>query len=293
MRAVILMSTFNGESFLDAQLRSILSQEGIDELFVYIRDDGSTDNTISIIKSYQMRHKNIFLDVGSNMGPCASFFQLLEHAKTLKAADIYLFSDQDDLWLPKKIKQSYVALKKIDGPALYSSSLSIVDKKLDALGTYQHRQSGALFDPIFMNSVTGCSSAWNYKFLELVRIPEDLSDILMHDWWLYLTAMYLGKFHYDQEPSILYRQHEGNVVGIQSFWRKLSMLSKNSGIGSMSRIKQFSTFVTVYRKNLIKINSFKFLYSNLNQNETNLFKLSILTLHNVSGRALLSALTFR
>jgi glycosyltransferase involved in cell wall biosynthesis len=293
VRAVILMSTFNGESFLDAQMGSILSQEGIDELFVYIRDDGSTDNTISIIKSYQLRHKNIFLDVGLNIGPCASFFQLLEYAKTLEAADIYLFSDQDDLWLPEKIMRSYEALKKIDEPALYSSSLSIVDRKLDALGTYQHRQSGALFDPIFINSVTGCSSAWNYKFLKLVRIPGDLSNILMHDWWLYLTAMYLGKFHYDQKSSILYRQHGGNVVGIQSFWRKLITLSKSSGVGSMSRIKQFLIFVTEYRKNLIRIDSFKFLLSSLIQNESNLFKLSILILFNVSGRALLSALTFR
>jgi len=293
VKAVILMSTFNGESFLDAQMKSILSQEGIDELFVYIRDDGSTDNTINMIKSYQLQHKNIFLDEGSNIGPCASFFQLLKYAKTLDAADIYLFSDQDDLWLPKKIEHSYAALKKMDVPTLYSSSLNIVDKKLNALGTYQHRQSKALFDPIFINSVTGCSSAWNYEFLKLVQIPRDLSNILMHDWWLYLTAMYLGRFHYDQNSSILYRQHGGNVIGIQSFWRKLTMLIKSSGIGSMLRIKQFLIFATEYRKDLIKIDSFKFLNNSFNENETNLFKLSILTLRNISGRALLSALTFR
>ncbi len=287
------MSTFNGQEFLSAQLDSILAQQGVGELCIYIRDDGSTDNTIKIITDYQAKYNNIFLDRGVNIGAYASFFQLLKDIKLLDMGDIYLFADQDDFWLPKKIQRSYAALKGIDGPALYSSSLSVVDRNLGALGIYRHRRSLEFFDPIYVNSVTGCSSAWNYQFLELVRIPEDSSDILMHDWWLYLTAMYLGSFHYDEQPLILYRQHGGNVVGIQSFWQKLKMLPKNSNVGSMSCIKQFLLFLIEYRTELIKIESLRAFYAAVDGNKWVPLKASVLTLGNLSIKAFVNSITLR
>lgn len=293
MRAVILMSTYNGQEFIGAQLDSILAQKGVVDLNIYIRDDGSSDNTLKIIKDYQNKFDKIFLECGANIGPCGSFFELLKNCKNIEKADIYLFSDQDDFWMPTKIQHSYETLKKISGPSLYSSVLGVVDQNLGDMRIYRHRERVKYFDPIYVNAVTGCSSAWNDEFLRIIKVPENYSDVLMHDWWLYLTAMFLGSFHYDTRPLTLYRQHAGNVIGIQSFWYKLKKLRHNAKIGSMLRIRQFLKFLIVHRISLVKAGFFNEFYEVIDSGKLIGFKASILTLKNLSIKALLSSLTFR
>lgn len=293
MRAVVLMSTYNGQEFIGVQLDSILAQKGVEDLNIYIRDDGSIDNTINIIKDYQNKFSNIFLDCGVNMGPCGSFFELLKDSKNIEMADIYLFSDQDDFWMPTKIQHSYEVLKKMSGPALYSSALGVVDRNLGDMRIFRHRESVKYFDPIYVNAVTGCSSAWNGDFLRIIKLPEASSDVLMHDWWLYLTAMFLGSFHYDARPLILYRQHGGNVIGVQSIWHKLKTLRHNANFGSMFRIRQFLKFLTVYRNPLVKLGFLNEFYVVIDSGKNKGLKASILTLRNLSIKAFISSLTFR
>ena len=48
----ILMSTFNGEKYLKEQIDSILNQKCNFKFDLFVRDDGSTDNTLSILESY-------------------------------------------------------------------------------------------------------------------------------------------------------------------------------------------------------------------------------------------------
>ena len=71
----ILLSTYNGEAFLKQQLDSLQAQN-YKNIEIYIRDDGSTDNTIEIIKSYEERYENFRILFGNNIGATNSFFQL-------------------------------------------------------------------------------------------------------------------------------------------------------------------------------------------------------------------------
>jgi rhamnosyltransferase len=294
MNAVVLMSTYNGQKFIAEQLDSILNQEWTGKIEIFIRDDGSADDTVDIIKGYQAGFSNIFLIEGENIGPCASFFKLISQCKKRNKANIYLLSDQDDYWLPNKIQLGIDVVNNNPSPTLYASNLQVTDEHLQKIGLFNHRKKVKIFDPIYINSVTGCSAAWNYEFLNVIRVPKSTENVLMHDWWLYLTATYLGEFFYDENPPILYRQHGGNVVGYKSFFDRLKGLITGS-IGSNSRIKQFSEFLTIYHSKLQSEECFSPFYKIMNKknNRYQYLKMSVLTLKKLSFRAILSSLTLR
>ena len=92
------MSTYNGEAFVAEQLESIINQT-YKNIEIVIRDDGSSDNTVGIIKEYQKKYNNIKLYEGKNVGFVKSFFELLSLAK----ADYYSYADQDDVWIDNNL----------------------------------------------------------------------------------------------------------------------------------------------------------------------------------------------
>ena len=103
----ILMSTYNGEKYLGAQLKSISEQSLINDIAVYIRDDGSSDSTVSIVKKW-MEKIEITLYEAPNVGPARSFWELLCNSNIV--ADYYLFCDQDDIWDKAKVEESVSVL---------------------------------------------------------------------------------------------------------------------------------------------------------------------------------------
>ena len=90
------MSTYNGEKYIKTQIDSILEQD-YREIFLAIRDDGSTDHTVEILKQYEEKYKNISVKQEENVGVIKSFFELVQNAD--ENSDYYAFSDQDDKWL--------------------------------------------------------------------------------------------------------------------------------------------------------------------------------------------------
>lgn len=75
-KVLILMSTYNGEKYIEEQLESILNSEGVD-VDILVRDDGSTDRTIDILSKYKDRNLLDFY-VGLNLKPAQSFRNLIE-----------------------------------------------------------------------------------------------------------------------------------------------------------------------------------------------------------------------
>ena len=108
-KIIVLMSTYNGEKYLQVQLDSILSQENVD-LELLVRDDGSTDSTKTILERYQSEGKLTWYS-GKNKKPAYSFFDLLGKCKD---ADYYAFADQDDFWHEDKLINAIKRLEKID-----------------------------------------------------------------------------------------------------------------------------------------------------------------------------------
>ena len=166
MNVAILLSTYNGEKYLEEQLDSLLLQS-YQDFVVYIRDDGSSDRTVNIINQYVMKD-NRFINVGNseNLGCAASFINLLRNA----SADIYMFCDQDDYWLPNKLQRAVDYFSAIDPlqPTLYHCDLSVVDEKLNIIqNSFLQHQKMSAYDSMrknnlfIQNFVVGCSCAVN------------------------------------------------------------------------------------------------------------------------------------
>ena len=132
MDIAILMSTYNGGNFLQEQLNSIINQSFKDWI-LYIRDDGSTDDTIRIINEYTIRDSRIKLlnDAITHRGCRNSFLWLLQNVN----ADYYFFADQDDVWLDDKVEYSLAALESMHNslPCVVATDLQLVYRELNII----------------------------------------------------------------------------------------------------------------------------------------------------------------
>jgi len=219
MNVAILLSTYNGEMFLKEQIDSIINQS-FKNWDLYIRDDGSTDSTLLIIKKYCKDHHNIHLvEDNKNLGACQSFLWLLNYVD----APYYMFCDQDDIWLQDKIYISLELMKKSESihpeiPILVHTDLKVVDKDLKEINTSfwnyaklkQRYLSGFNYLGV-CNGITGCSMMINDK-TKKVSLPCNLK-IPMHDYFLALKVAKFGKIVYLDTSTILYRQHDKNELG--------------------------------------------------------------------------------
>ncbi len=211
----ILMSTYNGERYIKDQINSIINQT-FKEWTLYIRDDGSNDKTVKLIKEFAKKDSRIiFLENISfnNLGPAVSFLTMLR----LIDADFYFFADQDDYWDEAKIAHM---LKKIDPvgdyPQLVYSNLQVVNKDLTSITSKWAMQIGKSKGKtrFFVNDVPGCTMLINKQVRQMfVKTFPDYKKIIMHDWWLVLIAQSFGKVVFLDEKLVLYRQHGNNTVG--------------------------------------------------------------------------------
>nr|WP_318381087.1 glycosyltransferase family 2 protein [uncultured Enterobacter sp.] len=259
MIITVLLSTFNGENFLLEQLDSLRSQT-YSEFKVYIRDDGSTDNTLSILESYCSKDSRfILINSGGNVGCAESFLKLMSSIES----DVYMFCDQDDVWLKDKIARVYSHFSKVEDnsiPQLYHSDLIVVDEKLDVLNnSFLKHQSFNAYDSMAKNNlyiqnfVVGCTMAVNSALAD--KISKKLTDhksIAMHDWWAALVAKSFGTIHFDDEKTILYRQHSKNVLGAQPNTLRRFIRSLISGNG-LERVDRFRSIVVKQAESFIRI----------------------------------------
>ncbi len=237
----ILMSTYNGEKYLKEQIDSILNQSiGLENLFLLVRDDGSSDSTISILELYKYKFPDNFnFYIGENVGPCYSFFDLVSKAND--KFQYYAFADQDDYWLTEKLEKALNILESKDNsiPQLYSSKYTIVDSNLNKIdGQNAKKVNFTSFENSLVENVaTGCTEVFNKEMLILLnKVNEtNIEGFFMHDWVLYMLGTSLGEYYYDNNEYLLYRQHENNVLGasrgkFNNLSRKVRLFFKyNSG----------------------------------------------------------------
>jgi len=218
-KVCVLMCTYNGEKYLGEQIDSILSQKDVN-VILRIRDDGSTDNTLSVLQSYGNRiswHQDQHLNVSKG------FIKLAQEAPE---ADYYAFSDQDDVWLPDKLARaiSFLQKAKEDCPAMYACGQIVVNEKLDRLFEHNMNTNRSKDDFFVKNSFSGNTIVFNKRLFELLKL-SDLASItgdVYHD--RFLTRICIGcggTLFIDDKNYILYRQHGTNVVGVRKGLREV------------------------------------------------------------------------
>lgn len=232
-KVLVMMSTYNGEEHLQAQIESILNQKIEHNVLLRIRDDGSTDKTCDIIKKYMSYNPGkIELIEGENIGYNRSFFSLIKNACGF---DYYAISDQDDVWLDDKLQ---IACNAIDdcvgkGPVLYASTSFLVHNDLIPYGTTRKRQrTFSVYNTIIQNICPGHTQVMNNELLSLLKDNIDISNIYVYDSWITNTAILYGSLIFDNRPHTYYRQHENNQLGAGSgFMSRLINSFKRINVG--------------------------------------------------------------
>ena len=259
-KLAILMATYNGEKYIREQLESILSQT-YQDFDLYIRDDNSKDNTVEIINEYTKRYPNkIFIEVDKKIarGAYKNFMFLLEYVKNIQKYDLFMFSDQDDVWIKDKVEtvvNKYNEQLNNDIPILIHTDLYVVDKNLNIISNSFVKYSKLRTEYtdfnkyLVQNNVTGCTMLINKKLVDLINFK--IEYIIMHDWYFALIASAFGKVIYIDKPTINYRQHGDNTVGAKSgngiryLYSKISQ-SDNVKESIKNLYKQAKSFKEIY-----------------------------------------------
>ncbi len=250
----ILLSTYNGSKYLKEQLDSLLSQTYKD-IEIIVRDDGSSDDTLDILKSYDIK----LLETKQNLGAMGSFVELLSYAVANSDSEYFMFCDQDDVWNSQKIEKT---LEKMQGmeekfgdiPLLVHTDLEVVDEELNTINSsfmkYQNinPKKDKFHNLLIQNIITGCTVMINRKLAEK-SLPMS-KDVIMHDWWIGLVASKFGKIGYIDKATIKYRQHSKNTVGAKGFDFNFILKNLKKEITLEDNISQAKTFLEKYKDEL-------------------------------------------
>ena len=217
---LVLLSTYNGEAFIAAQLESLRTQTLAGRIRLVIRDDGSTDATVGIVQKLDLAPLAVTLVSGTNLGPGQSFAALLSDIDGPYSA-IFL-CDQDDVWMPDKVEAAArtLATPPTDVPTLYAGRSIICDAKLTHSGITSDAPRGpSLRHALFQNIAPGHTMAFNLALARAFQRTLDPTTgaldprVIMHDWWLYDLATALGTVTFDPTPHTYYRLHDHNEIG--------------------------------------------------------------------------------
>jgi glycosyltransferase involved in cell wall biosynthesis len=232
----ILLSTYQGERFLRAQLDSLLAQT-VPGWTLFWRDDGSADGSVAMMQAFATgpgRGRCVHVDDHpTRIGASSSYLVLLAKAVAAGAACI-AFADQDDVWLPEKLARGQAALAAIPQtqPALYCARQVLVDAGLNRIGMSHHPRKETTFPAaLAQNIAVGCTIMLNRAGACLVTASQ-APPVTIHDWWCYLVVSAAGgRLVIDDTPVVLYRQHGANLVGSPIGTRRRAIAAIRRGPG--------------------------------------------------------------
>lgn len=216
----IVCAVFNGAAYL-AQFISSLRQQTVPNWLLWLRDDGSTDDSAAVMAQLAAEDERIRVlhSAAAKLGVVGSFNWLLQQVPA--AARYIMFADQDDVWLPVKIEYSLSAMilgeESYHGPLLVHTDMAVVNEDLTEIHpSFWHfahldPEPATLQRLAVHNVVTGATVMINRPLRELVRdIPPEAA---MHDAWIACVASAFGRIMAVATPTMLYRQHPANAIG--------------------------------------------------------------------------------
>lgn len=207
MKISVCMAVYNGAAYLIPQLRSILPQlRAHDELVVV--DDASQDNSAELLGNLSDARVRVFRNA-RNLGVFASF----EKAMRLARGDILFLSDQDDIWLPRKVEIILEVFLSRPEITMVATDARIIDESgkvvADSFFARRGRFDAGVLHNLVKNKYLGCTLAFRSSMLHyFLPIPP---DVPMHDMWFGLVNAVYGKTYYIDQPLISYRRHQNNV----------------------------------------------------------------------------------
>ena len=250
----ILLATYNGAKYLRDQLDSIAKQT-YNKWTLIVSDDGSTDETVNIVNIFAHNSQQ---SVKLMCGPCTgsltdNFWHLIKHSPLQNSQDLYAFCDQDDVWFENKLERAVNwHLQHLEDPLrLFCGRTKLVNDQLIPIGLSPSLSR----PPSFGNALVQNISSGNTMIFSsnvLIAQKEILPEhIVWHDWTTYLVVTAMGGIvHFENDPCLMYRQHEKNAIGANDNLRKhLDSIKLSLGGRYKHRIN----------KNLLALNDLKIL----------------------------------
>ena len=263
----ICLAAYNSSLYISEQIDSILKQTD-SNWALFIRDDGSDDGTDEIIREYQNRNPDriVMIDNDGSVRSGSSkqnFACILDWVKKRYTFSYYMFSDQDDVWLPTKIERTKTFFREketsVSEPLLVHTDLTVTNPECNVLGESFFRYRSLkpevkdLPHLLAQNNMTGCTMMWNQALNEMVDFTNP--GIVMHDWWLGLTACCFGRIECLKEATMLYRQHGNNALGATKVNTPSFVIKRLGGKGYVKRtifasVSQAAAFLECYGNSL-------------------------------------------
>lgn len=222
MKKSVCMATYNGEKYVAEQIKSILSQLNEQDELV-ISDDHSTDNTVNIIKAVQ--DNRIKLTVNEcNIGYTKNFERALKNS----SGDVIFLSDQDDVWVDKKVE---IMLKKLETCDMVISNAMIVDTDLKVINESHfdlYKVKSGFWNNFIKTRYIGACMAFKKEVLYYALPFPRYHQYCAHDYWLTIIGEAFFKVRLEDTPLLLYRRHDGNVLSggeysTNSFLKKITV----------------------------------------------------------------------
>jgi glycosyltransferase involved in cell wall biosynthesis len=214
-KVTILMCTYNGEKYIEDQLDSFQCQT-YKNWSLIVSDDGSVDKTLKILNQYQKKWgiKKIQIIKGPQKGFSENFISLIKNKKI--QGEYFFLSDQDDIWMPKKIENYVSVFNKVNNkkPILIGGSSLYVNSDLALIGeshdfTHKPTFSNALVQSMFGGNTIAFDRNFKFQVEDII-----LNNISSYDWFLYILNTFTGgNTFFLQEANIFYRQHSNSLVG--------------------------------------------------------------------------------
>lgn len=200
----VCIATYNGERFIREQIDSILCQlSSNDEIIV--SDDGSIDNTISIINIINDKRIKV-IEGPRKHSPILNFECALKEAK----GEYIFLADQDDVWKPNKVDVYMKWLQEYD---CIISDAEVTNNNLNplypSLYAIMKVRPGRIYNTIWKNGYTGCCMAFRRNVLE-ASLPFP-NDIPMHDIWIGNVAAYKYNVKFIPDKLIFFRRHNNTT----------------------------------------------------------------------------------
>lgn len=225
MKISVALAAYKGEKYIAGQIDSILSQLGADDELI-VSDDYPSGKTKAIVEGFAAKDGRVKYLEGKGKGVVKNF----ENALNACSGDVIFLCDQDDVWMPDKVKTVMAEFE--NGAQLVMHDASITDADLNVTNPScfsVHGANTSTCKNLLKNTFVGCCMAFTKNLLsETVPFPE---GIAMHDWWIALVALKKKrKTVLIEKPLILWRRHGENVTGnkttaMQKISWRLKMLS--------------------------------------------------------------------
>lgn len=243
----VLLSTYNGEKYISQLIESVLNQKNVN-VILSVRDDGSSDATVDIIKSFNDSRIK-FKQGKENLGAARSFLTMLKEAEP---TDYYAYCDQDDVWNEDKLYKAAEMLRtSSEKPALFMSTYDVVDSNLNFLykRDMEFEKPFCIETTLMFRSPSACVMVMNNALKDYINsaAPQNLR---MHDFWTLLVALAVKADIYTLDESLLkYRIHGDNTVGLESnYFKKIKKLISNAVENKNERTLQAKSLYDCYKE---------------------------------------------